>query len=99
MRRRAACTIVSANYFAFARTVAESFLAQHPDETFVVLIVDCHCEAIDQVAKEAAFRVIYVEELPISDFRSIAFKYDILELNTNVKPTLLKTLLNSGFES
>ncbi|HLH08228.1 MAG TPA: hypothetical protein VKW78_13395 [Terriglobales bacterium] len=40
-----------------------------------------------------------MDELDIPDFRSIAFKYDILELNTNVKPTLLAHLLKSGYQS
>ncbi len=33
-----------------------------------------------------------------SGLLSTAFKYDILELNTNVKPSFLRYLLNSGIE-
>jgi hypothetical protein len=37
--RFAACTIVSPNYLAFARSVAASYLAQHPGHRFFVLLV------------------------------------------------------------
>jgi hypothetical protein len=91
---KAACTIVSLNYLPYARVLCESYLRHHPDHRFVVLIVDRVPNGID-LSKEQ-FEVILVEDLAIPDFSSVAFKYDILALNTNVKPTLLKSLLNSG---
>ena len=36
---RAACTIVSPNYLAYARTVATSYLEHHPGQQFFVLLV------------------------------------------------------------
>ena len=36
----AACTIVSKNYLPFARVLARSFRAQHPEAPFFVLLVD-----------------------------------------------------------
>ena len=44
------------------------------------------------------FHLLLVEELRIPNFNSVAFKYDILELNTNVKPTFLKALLSRGVD-
>src|ERR1700761_297584 len=93
---RAACTIVSLNYLPYARTLCDSFLQQHPDIPFYVLIVDRPSPAVD-LSRER-FRPIWVEELGILDFPSVAFKFDILELNTNVKPTFLKRLLASGVD-
>lgn len=98
MKKQVACTIVSANYFAFARTVAQSFLAKHPEDEFIVLVVDRRNENIDADANSAGLRVLYVGDLQIPDFKSVSFKYDILELNTNVKPTFLKRLLRDGFD-
>ena len=37
--KRAACTIVSPNYLAYARTLSASYLAQHPGHRFFVLLV------------------------------------------------------------
>jgi hypothetical protein len=40
-----ACTIVARNYLAFARVLAESFLAIHPDSSFTTLVVDAECRS------------------------------------------------------
>lgn len=86
----AACTIVSPNYFAFARTVAASYRAQHPGHQFFVLIVS---SATDRTPFEGhGFTPVLLSELPLDDMRREAMKFDILELNTNVKPTFLKLL-------
>jgi hypothetical protein len=88
---RAACTIVSLNYLPYARVLCESFLSFHPDCKFYVLVVDRLPSDFD-TSKEP-FEMVLVEDLGIPNFESVAFKYDILELNTNVKPTFLKSLL------
>jgi hypothetical protein len=93
---RAACTIVSLNYLSHARTLCESFLDQHPELPFYVLVVDRPSPDVD-LSRER-FRPIWVEELGLPDFPSVAFKFDILELNTNVKPTFMKRLLASGVD-
>jgi hypothetical protein len=87
---RAACTIVSPNYLAFARTLAESYLAQHPGHRFFVLIV----ADLDDRSSFAAetFETVLLPELGLDDLRGIAMEYDILELNTNVKPTFMAHL-------
>jgi hypothetical protein len=93
---RAACTIVSLNYLPYARTLCDSFLEQHPELPFYVLIVDRPSSDIDLSAER--FQPMWIEELGIPDFSSVAFKFDILELNTNVKPTFLKRLLAGGID-
>ena len=93
---RAACTIVSLNYLPYARTVCESYLKFHPDHKFYVLLVDRLPQDYD--LSQENFELILVDDLGIPDFESIAFKYDILELNTSVKPTFLKSLLEVGVD-
>lgn len=95
-RVRAACTIVSLNYLPYARTVCESYLRFHPDHTFYVLLVDRLPQNYD-LSREK-FELVLVDDLGIPDFESIAFKYDILELNTSVKPTFLTSLLERGID-
>jgi hypothetical protein len=94
--RRAACTIVSANYLPYARTLCESFKKQHSDYEIFVLLVDRLPPSVDVSAEN--FTLVSVEDLGIPDFESIAFQYDILELNTNVKATFLRSLLQRGVE-
>jgi len=93
---RAACTIVSLNYLPYARTLCDSFLQFHQGYRFYVLIVDRLPSGFDRTIEH--FELITVEELGVQDFLSVAFKYDILELNTNVKPTFLKFLLARNIE-
>lgn len=93
---RAACTIVSLNYLPYARVLCESFVRFHPDCKFYVLLVDRL--PLDFVVSGEQFDLVLVEDLRIPDFESVAFKYDILELNTNVKPTFLKSLLALGID-
>ncbi|MCA6216845.1 hypothetical protein KGA65_09870 [Ideonella sp. B7] len=84
-------TIVSRNYFAYARTLGDSLMASNPTVEFNILIVDR--KDIDFENQNANWRITWVEDLSIPDFEHVAFKYDILELNTNVKPTFAKRLL------
>src|SRR5450631_455774 len=93
---RAACTIVSLNYLPYARTLCDSFLEFHPDHKFYVLLVDRPPEGFDASLEQ--FELVLVEDMGIPDFQSVAYKYDILELNTNVKPTFLKMLLARGVD-
>jgi hypothetical protein len=93
---RAACTIASFNYLPYARTLCESFLRFHPDQKFYVLLVDRLPSGFDVSLEK--FETILAENLNIPDFNAVAFKYDILELNTNVKPTFLKLLLEKGVQ-
>ena len=87
----AGCTIVSPNYLPYARTLAASYLAQHPGQRFFVLIV----ADLDDSAPFAgeAFTTVLLRTIGLRDLRAEAMKYDILELNTNVKPTFLQHLL------
>lgn len=87
----AACTIVSPNYLPFARTLANSYRKNHPSHEIYVLIV-ADLDTKDMFVNEP-FIPIILKEIGISDLESLAFKYDLLELNTNVKPTFLKFLL------
>ena len=91
---RAACTITSPNYLGFARTLAASFVAQHPEQRFFVLIVADLSDAAP-FAFDPSFTPVMLGEIGLRDLRAEAMKYDILELNTNVKPTFMKHLMQT----
>lgn len=92
--KRVACTIVSANYLHFAWTLAESFLRYHPEDEFHLLVVDRL--PADFASLNPRVRIMEVEQLGLPDFRSLAFKFDLMELNTAVKPSFLKHLFALG---
>jgi glycosyltransferase involved in cell wall biosynthesis len=89
--RRAACTIISKNYLAHARVLAESFHALHPDIPFFVLLVDRNNGLISPTRE--VFEVIELEELDAPDLLRLCFQYSVIELNTAVKPYLLAHLM------
>jgi lipopolysaccharide biosynthesis glycosyltransferase len=88
---RAVCTIIAKNYLAFARTLAQSFLAHHPGYKFYVLIVDDFADYLDPA--EEAFEIIKLSDLEIPDPGSFCFKYDLKELCTAAKARLLEYLI------
>lgn len=91
---RAACTIASPNYLSFARTLAGSYVAQHPGHRFFVLIVADLTDPTPFQLDES-FTPVMLPEVGIQNLRAVAMKYDILELNTNVKPSFMKHLIDS----
>ncbi|HSR52394.1 MAG TPA: glycosyltransferase family 4 protein [Acidobacteriota bacterium] len=90
MLKTSACTIVSNNYLAFARVLATSFKEHNPGGEVYTLIVDRPDSRIDYDAEP--FEAVFAEDLGIADFRNMAFRYSILELNTAVKPFWLSYL-------
>lgn len=88
----AACTIISPNYLPFARTLARSYRAHHPTHQFFVLIVASTTDPTPFLSPD--YQTVLVRDLPLENLRREAMKFDLLELNTNVKPTLLKLLFD-----
>src|SRR5436309_13044176 len=90
MKSRAICTIISRNYLAYARTLAHSFRQFHPDAPVFVCLVDRADGAFDPA--RPPFELIEAHALGIRDLEAMAFQYDVIELNTAVKPFLLDQL-------
>ena len=89
-----ACTIVSPNYLPFARTLAKSYLYHHPKDKFFVLVVARSCEK--QLFNAEPFSAVILNEIGLPNLNSLAMKYDILELNTNVKPSFMKYIFDNS---
>ncbi len=83
-------TISSNNYLGMTRVFAESYLEHHPGATVYVCLVDTLDARVPY--DEFPFEIILAHELGIPAFRNFAFRYDILELNTAVKPFVIKYL-------
>ncbi len=91
-RKIFAGTIVAKNYVSYARVWARSFLEHHPDSRVFVLLSDRNDGLID--ADSEPFELIEVASLGISELVEMAFRYDVMELSTAVKPAFLDWLLN-----
>jgi hypothetical protein len=84
-------TICSANYLAHAKTLGESLLMHNPGRRFVIGLVD-RLPAGAAPSMCQPHEVIPVEELDIPGFYDMATRYDVVELNTAVKPFYIEHL-------
>jgi len=86
-----ACTIVASNYLAHARVLANSFLANHADGCFTVLLLDGEAGP-----SQESFRLLDVYSIGIEsvEVHRMAAIYDVTEFATAVKPFLLRMLLS-----
>jgi hypothetical protein len=85
-------TLCSNNYLALARSLVASWAKHHPEDLFVLGLVDRRDPAIDYTLPGRA-EVIEVASIGIPDFDELTSKYDITELNTAVKPYYFDFLL------
>src|SRR6185312_555469 len=83
-------TIVSRNYLAYALTLMQSVAAQHPDSKRYLCLAD---ERADDPALDTdLFETVTIDRLDLPDFEAFVFRYDIMELNTAVKPFMFEWL-------
>ena len=78
-------TLCSANYLAHAKTLGNSLREHNPDFHFVIGLVDRLPKDLDPSFTQI-FEVIPVEKLNLPQFDEMQRKYNIVELNTAVKP-------------
>ena len=86
----ACLTICSINYIGKARVLVESYKQHHPDHSFYLVVVDRK-----RPLEVPGVQLIWAEDLGIASFFQKAFTYDVIELNTNVKPAALAFLLKT----
>jgi len=91
MQKIASVTICSINYIAKALVLFDSYREQHPEHDFYVVIVDR--KKNDFTVNRDGLSIIWAEDLLIPNFYQAAFSFDVIEFNTNVKPTALRMLL------
>lgn len=85
MKNTIAFTLCSNNYLAFAKTLADSFIEQHPDSKFIIGIADKRDDSIDYSFFEP-HELIFVHDVPNLEVDRMADAYNIIEFNTSVKP-------------
>jgi hypothetical protein len=80
-----AFTLCSNNYLAQAKTLGDSFVRHNPGVHFVIGLVDRRRDDVDYAAL-GPFEILPVEDLAIPSFEGFWKRYNIIELNTAVKP-------------
>jgi glycosyltransferase involved in cell wall biosynthesis len=83
-------TIVSRNYLAYSLTLMQSLAAQHPESKRYVCLADTRED--DPALDTDLFETVAIDQLGLPDFEAFVFRYDIMELNTAVKPYMFEWL-------
>ncbi len=97
-RGLAVFTICSNNYLPFAHVLLESVRRCHPEASLFLCLADRVLEAPGTYRPD--WTVIAAQDLPIPDFAGFAFRYDIMEFNTALKPFMVLHLLEEcGFDA
>jgi hypothetical protein len=91
-KRSVIFTACSANYLCKAAAMALSALDHHSDVDLVILVVDGKRPA--SIA-DSRISLLWGEDLGFEDYLKTAFKYNIIEFNTALKPFAALYLLSS----
>jgi len=83
-------TACSANYLAKALAMCRSVLDHNSGMDVVILVVD---RKRDVALRDARVRIVWVEDIGFPGLLRCAFKYNIIELNTALKPWAAQYLL------
>lgn len=83
-------TIVAKNYLPRARTLGDSIMKLHSDVDFYIILADENDGYID-LGKEK-YKTIEAKNLNIPGFYEMAFKYNVLEFCTAIKPYIFTFL-------
>lgn len=97
MSGMAVCTCAAGNYMAFVRVLAESFRRFHPGIPFYVLLGDK--QKPKKWTKAAGVSVVKLHDLKIPGVKDLLRRYDRKQMMTAMKPTMLRYLLDCGYET
>jgi len=90
-------TICSANYLSQAITLGNSLQATNPDVEFRIYLVD-RLEGREEIRNRVPFPLIEIEQVPVTDFEGMVLRYNVVELNTSVKPYIFDHILKTELD-
>ena len=85
-------TICAKNYLAQALTLKHSVEITNPNVNFFIFLSD-------DVEGEELPEVILLDDNWIPQWRKMAFKYNVIEFSTSIKPFCIDYLFNKGYEN
>ncbi len=89
-------TICSNNYVSMARILLETARLHHPEAAHYLCLADRQHGEPDFYPPGCT--VVPAEALDIPDFDAFRFRYDVMELNTALKPFMFRHLLARGHD-
>jgi len=93
MKLRAAFTICAKNYLAQALTLKNSFKNTNPKIDFFIFLSD-----LADVDELSSLDLILLDQNWIPEWKSMAFKYNVIEFSTSIKPFCFNKLFKEDYE-
>ena len=87
------CTIASANYLPRVKVLEQSLKTYHPESRLHILLCEQPLEVI--TLSQRAGHLFLAPDAVCNDWQTLAFRYEITEYNTALKPYLLEFLLDT----
>jgi len=97
MNKIAIFTVSSNNYYAFSLTLLKSVAEQHSNVDLFYFVADKPFHDVDYEFGEN-IKMYFVENILGAEVLKMAFKYNLIEFNTAIKPFLIRHLFNLGYE-
>ncbi len=85
-------TVCAKNYLAQALTLKQSVEINNPDVNFFIFLSD-------DVEGEELPEMVLLDESWIPQWKKMAFKYNVIEFSTSIKPFCIDYLFNKGYEN
>ena len=92
MNKNCIFTICAKNYLAQAFTLKESVLENNKGLDFFIFLSDLSDK------EEILSDVVLLEDSWVNNWKEMAFKYDVVEFSTAIKPFAIKKLFNEGYD-
>ena len=90
-------TICSNNYMPMAKVLMQTARQHHPNATLFLCLADKLLPDPEFYPPDC--QVLVAEDLEIPEFPQFAFRYDVMEFNTALKPYMLLLLLKRGHDA
>lgn len=97
--KQAVFTIVAQNYLTMGEVLGESVKHNNSNLDFYIIVADSNINSsVEPEYGDKAQHIIGASELQIPKFNELAFKYNVTEFCTALKPFSFNYLLNKGYD-
>ena len=86
-------SICAKNYIPYARALYHSLRAQYHEVSFYLVLAD-RIDGQSELGTDEEFPILEAESLGIEDFDGMAFRYDVTEFSTAIKPSCFTHLFD-----
>lgn len=96
--RQCAFTIVAKNYIGLGQILGESLHQNNPEIDFCIFVSDEFEHQSEMLPKEVIMAKDVIQNISADQWRDMAFKYDLTEFCTAIKPFCFEHLFSLGYD-